>query len=188
MAANVEIKARVRDLEQLERKAARLADRGPEILLQRDVFFNAPQGRFKLRSFPEGHGELIYYERPDVTGPKRSSYSIHETDDSAELKTVLTAALGVAGTVRKERRLYRKGPTRIHLDRVEHLGDFMELEVVLQPDQDESEGIAIAAELMRALGIRDEDLVDGAYFDLLEKTGKVSAGVGAGIDVDEISW
>ena len=142
--------------------------------------------RFNLRSFPEGHGELIYYERPDVTGPKRSSYSVHETDDSAELKAVLAAALGVAGTVCKERRLYLKGPTRIHLDRVEHLGDFMELEVVLQPDQDESEGIAIVAELMRALGIRDEDLVDGAYFDLLKKTRKVPTC--AGFDADEISW
>ena len=185
MAANVEIKARVRNLEALERKAAKLADRGPEILRQKDVFFRAPQGRFKLRSFPEGHGELIYYERPDVSGPKRSSYSIHETADSSELNAVLAAALGVAGTVRKERRLYRKGPTRIHLDRVEDLGDFMELEVVLQPDQDESEGVAIAVELMRALGIREEDLVDGAYFDLLERSReKLCANTG----VDEISW
>ena len=184
MATNVEIKARVRDLEKLERRTARLADRGPEILRQKDVFFNAPQGRFKLRSFPEGHGELIYYERPDATGPSPSSYSIHETSDSTELNDVLAAALGVAGTVHKERRLYMKGPARIHLDRVEELGDFMELEVVLRPDQDESDGVAIAEELMRDLGIRDEDLVDGAYFDLLKRSRELSPS----IDVDEISW
>ena len=184
MAANVEIKARVQDLETLERKTAQLADRGPEILRQDDVFFHAPKGRFKLRSFPEGHGELIYYERPDVSGPKRSSYSIHETADSSELNAVLAAALGVVGTVRKERRLYLLGRTRIHLDRVEGLGDFMELEVVLQPGQDESEGVAVAVELMRALGIRDEDLVDGAYLDLLDRSREIAAWAGT----DEISW
>lgn len=184
MGANVEIKARVRNLESLERKTARLADRGPEILLQKDVFFNAPQGRFKLRSFPEGHGELIYYERPDLAGPKPSSYSIHETADSSELNDVLAKALGVAGTVHKERRLYMKGPARIHLDRVEELGDFMELEVVLQPDQAEAEGVAIAEELMRDLGIRDEDLVDGAYFDLLKDSRERPSDPCA----DEIIW
>lgn len=184
MAANVEIKARVRNLAALERRTARLADRGPEILQQEDVFFRSPQGRFKLRSFPEGHGELIYYERPDTAGPKRSSYSIHETAEPSELNAVLAAALGVAGKVRKERRLYTKGPTRIHLDRVEDLGDFMELEVVLQPDQEESEGVAIAAELMRALGIRDEDLVDDAYFDLLQRSRETAATTGS----SEISW
>ena len=185
MAANVEIKARVRDLEALERKAARLADRGPRILVQNDVFFHAPQGRFKLRSFPEGHGELISYRRPDVTGPKRSSYSIFETADSAALHRVLTEALGVAGTVRKERRLYQVGQTRIHLDRVEGLGDFMELEVVLKPGQDEADGVALAHELMQALGIRDEDLVDGAYFDLQKELGGRSQ---PGSDSGDISW
>lgn len=184
MATNVEIKARVPDLEALERKAARLADRGPEILQQNDVFFRAPRGRFKLRSFPDGHGELIYYERPDVRGPKRSSYTVHETTDAQGLHAVLALAFGVAGAVCKERRLYLRGPTRIHLDRVQGLGDFMELEVVLRPDQAESDGVATALELMGSLGIRDEDLVDGAYFDLLQRAKKVSSGERAA----EISW
>jgi predicted adenylyl cyclase CyaB len=169
MAANVEIKARVADLEQLERATVRLADRGPEILRQVDVFFHAPRGRFKLRSFPEGHGELIFYQRPDLAGPKQSRYSIYQTADAEQLHGVLAATLGVAGTVRKERRLYLAGSTRIHLDRVEQLGSFVELEVVLQPRQTEAEGVAVASELMRSLGIREEDLVQGAYFDLLHQ-------------------
>ena len=185
MATNVEIKARIRDLASLERAAARLADRGPEILRQEDVFFHAPRGRFKLRSLPDGTGELIRYERADVAGPKPSSYSIFETDDAATLNRVLAEALGVAGTVRKERRVYLAGPTRIHLDQVEGLGDFLELEVVLRPGQDEAEGVAIAEGLMRLLKVRREDLVDGAYFDLLARS-RQAAPAGA-VDC-EISW
>jgi len=71
--------------------------------------------------------------------------------------------------VRKVRTLYLAGATRIHLDRVEGLGDFAELEVVLEPDQGSASGRATAAELMSALGIDERDLVEAAYIDLLER-------------------
>ena len=74
------------------------------------------------------------------------------------------------GVVRKTRYLYLAGQTRIHLDDVEGLGQFMELEVVLRPDQTDAEGQAIAEDLMARLGIRKEDLLEGAYMDLLEKS------------------
>jgi adenylate cyclase class IV len=69
MPNNVEIKARASDLQELERRAAELADSGPTILEQEDVFFESPEGRLKLRIFPDGGGELIYYDRPDRRGP-----------------------------------------------------------------------------------------------------------------------
>jgi predicted adenylyl cyclase CyaB len=70
--------------------------------------------------------------------------------------------------VRKKRWLYRVGQTRIHLDEVEGLGTFLELEVMLRPDESEGDGRATAATLMARLGIRESDLVPGAYMDLLE--------------------
>ena len=42
---------------------------------------------------------------------------------------LLTAALGVRGQVIKTRTLYIAGQTRIHIDQVQGLGDFLELEV-----------------------------------------------------------
>jgi adenylate cyclase class IV len=45
----------------------------------------------------------------------------------------------------------------------------MELEVVLRDGQSDAEGQAIAEELMTRLGVRKEDLLEGAYMDLLEK-------------------
>ena len=78
-------------------------------------------------------------------------------------------ALGVLGCVRKTRELFLVGQTRIHLDEVEGLGVFAELEVVLLDGQDPQDGVLIATDLMCELGIRDDDLIDGAYIDLLEK-------------------
>ena len=83
------------------------------------------------------------------------------------LTTALTSALGVMGRIKKERRLYLIGATRIHLDRVADLGTFLELEVVLRPDQDAAHGGALARDLMSRLGVNQEDLVSTAYLDLL---------------------
>ena len=77
-------------------------------------------------------------------------------------------ALGIRAVVKKTRHLYISGQTRIHLDDVEGLGHFMELEVVLTPGQSEAEAQAIAEEMMHTLGIRKETLIEGAYVDLLE--------------------
>jgi len=167
-AANVEIKARVRDAGRLEALARALAGGGPPtVLRQVDTFFRVSRGRLKLRELDAAHGELIFYERPDATGPKRSDYRIARTPSPAELRETLGAALGVVGVVRKVRRLYLVGPTRVHLDEVEGLGHFLELEVVLAPGQSAAEGERIARELMARLEVRPEDLIAGAYLDLL---------------------
>src|SRR5690606_26805963 len=99
-------------------------------------------------------------------GPKASTYVRTPTTDPAGLRFVLSAVLGELGEVRKQRTLYLVGQTRIHLDEVIGLGNFMELEVVLSDDQSEPEGEQIATDLMARLGIRPADLCDGAYLDL----------------------
>ncbi len=106
--------------------------------------------------------------RPDIVGPKQSEYYISETSDPASLRDVLSRSLGVRGVIRKKRWLFRVGDTRIHLDQVEGLGDFMELEVVLQPEQTPEDGQITARKLLTQLNISAQDLVDGAYIDLLE--------------------
>jgi predicted adenylyl cyclase CyaB len=75
----------------------------------------------------------------------------------------------VIGRVKKLRSLYLAGRTRIHVDRVEHLGDFLELEVVLAEEEPTDAGVKVAHEIMRALGVESSQLVDGAYLDLLSR-------------------
>jgi adenylate cyclase class IV len=164
---NIEIKARVADLAAVETRAGAIADSGPVDIAQDDTFFACPRGRLKLRELAPGQGQLIHYHRPDQGGPKLSDYVIAPTSDPAALREALTRAYGVAGRVRKHRRLYLAGRTRIHLDRVEGLGDYMELEVVLGPGDDTAGGEAEARRIMQALGVAEADLVEGAYVDLI---------------------
>jgi predicted adenylyl cyclase CyaB len=169
MPANIEIKARVRDMAGLRARAEALSDTPVQVIPQEDTFFHTPKGRLKLRQLQPDQAQLVYYERPDQDGPKRSNYFIYATSDPQGLLTTLTMALGVRGVVRKTRYLYLCGQTRIHLDDVEGLGQFMELEVVLQEGQSDAEGQSVAEELMARLGVQKEDLLEGAYMDLLEK-------------------
>jgi adenylate cyclase class IV len=168
MAANVEIKARVRDSTRLAQRAELLSDGPPEVMSQIDTFFAVSSGRLKLREHPPLPAQLIFYERPDSLRPRVSDYHVFATENADRLKAVLGLALGVRGTVEKVRRLYMIGQTRLHLDEVKGLGSYMELEVVLRSGQSSEEGGAIAEELMGRLGVERADLVQTAYIDLLE--------------------
>ena len=170
MPSNIEIKARVRDFDKIRRRAEQLGDTPVEVILQEDIFFNTPQGRLKLRVLSEDKGQLIYYIRPDQEGPKRSDYHISLTSDPENLKRVLELACGIRGIVRKTRYLYLVDQTRVHLDDVEGLGQFMELEVVMRDGQSEAVGQLIAEGLMAALGVERSDLLESAYMDLLESS------------------
>ena len=167
MPSNIEIKARARNFAEMKSRAEALSDSSVEVIPQEDIFFNTPRGRLKLRLLPGEKGQLIYYTRPDQEGPKRSDYHISHSDDPANLRRVLELAYGIRGIVRKTRYLYLVGQTRIHLDDVEGLGQFMELEVVMQEGQSDREGQAIAERLMASLGVEKSDLLEGAYMDLL---------------------
>ena len=169
MPTNIEIKARVRDFPELKRRAEALSDSPLEVIPQEDTFFITPKGRLKLRVLAPDRAQLVYYERPNQDGPKRSDYFIFNTNDPENLKTALSLALGIRGVVKKTRYLYMVGQTRVHLDDVEGLGQFMELEVVMRDDQSDVAGQAIANALMKKLGIEPTDLIEGAYMDLLEK-------------------
>jgi predicted adenylyl cyclase CyaB len=167
MARNIEIKARAADLAQTELRARTLADQGPFELAQDDTFFVCASGRLKLRELAPDQGELIFYRRADVPGPKLSEYTMVATSTPAQLRALLTEAFGVLGRVRKRRRLYLAGQTRIHLDQVEGLGSFVELEVVLDDHQTPADGEAVAERLLTRLGVANADLVSGAYIDHL---------------------
>ena len=167
MARNIEIKARVADMDALTARTAAIADSGPVEIPQDDTFFRCDSGRLKLRVFDAGHGELIFYRRADQGGPKESFYVLSPTASPATLREALTLSNGQEGRVVKHRTLFLVGRTRVHLDRVQGLGDFMELEVVLADGDALEDGVREAHELMARLEIPADCLVEGAYHDLL---------------------
>lgn len=171
MPSNVEIKASVRDPGRMQALVEKAAGSPVRIIHQEDIFFRSGSGRLKLRILSDDSGELIYYRRPDTVGARISEYTVYRTDSPRQLRTLLAQALGETVTVRKKRELYMAGQTRIHLDEVEDLGTFLELEVVLQPGQNFEEGFRIAGELFEELEIDETDLVACAYSDLIAMKG-----------------
>jgi len=167
MPSNVEIKAILRNRAAAEAIAARLSDRRRQRIRQEDIFFHCDGARLKLRILGPKRGELIRYERPDVAGLRASHYSIARTCDPEGLREILGQTLGITGVVRKTRTLYKVGQTRIHIDQVEGLGDFLELEVVLRPGQTEMEGAGIARQVLSNFMLEEDQLVAAAYVDLL---------------------
>jgi predicted adenylyl cyclase CyaB len=166
---NVEIKAWASDFAAQRSKAVELAGGPPEVLHQEDTFFRSRRGRLKLRKFSDAAGELIHYERADAEGPSESRYMIIPTGEPIVLRDALSKALGTLGTVVKRRELFLIEGTRVHLDEVEGLGHFLELEAVLGPDESRESGEERVRQLSTALGIEDSDLIDSAYIDLILK-------------------
>ena len=169
MARNIEIKAAASDFVAQVSLGAQLSDQALVTLIQEDTFFNVAEGRLKLREFPDAKAMLIFYHRVDTQAAKLSDYHITETDDPAGLKNALAKAYGIRRVVKKVRSLYMVGRTRLHFDEVEGLGEFIELEVVLDSDDTIDGGQAEASSLMRRLNIQASDLIDVAYVDLLEQ-------------------
>lgn len=161
------MKARDRDPARSLRVCIDLGAEDKGTLTQRDTYFEVPRGRLKLREEPDAVATLIAYERPDLAGNRESRYRLVAVPRPADLRDALETTLGIAVVVSKTRRLFIHEGVRIHLDRVEGLGDFIEFEGVAADDEDPAGFTALLASLRASLGIRDEDLQRGSYSDLL---------------------
>jgi predicted adenylyl cyclase CyaB len=171
MPRNIEIKARIASLADIAMLVEAFADEGPIEIFQDDTFFRCESGRLKLRSFGANDGELIFYRRANQNGPKESFYIRTPTSAPDTLREALSLAYGTGGRVIKHRTLFLVGRTRVHLDQVEGLGQFLELEVVLEEHEAGEIGVSEAQSLMARLGISPSQLIDAAYVDLLAQPG-----------------
>nr|CAB3262714.1 uncharacterized protein LOC100182215 [Phallusia mammillata] len=170
MPKNVEIKASVPDLPRLLKLAQDLSLKDATVLVQKDIFYKCHNGRLKLRSVKsveKNHSELIFYERPDQSGPKLSQFHIFPVENADAMDLILGSSIGRRGVVAKTRHLFMVGQTRVHVDQVEGIGDFMELEVMLDKSQTPEDGAVIAQDLMEKLCISPSNLITKAYVDLL---------------------
>ncbi len=168
---NVELKARDPDpARSLERALALGAEDKGEIR-QRDTYFARAHGRLKLREQETGGSplwdELIEYSRADSTDARTSTYRRVPVADAETLREALDAAYGTLVEVTKRRRLLLWDGVRIHLDEVEGLGSYLELEGVAELDSDLTVERAKVERLRQELGIDDENLVATSYSDLL---------------------
>ena len=164
---NVEIKAKCADIKILEKILLQHQADYKGIDHQIDTYFNVPNGRLKLR---EGNIEnaLIHYDRGNQAQPKLSSVTYYKPNESADLKATLTAALGIKVVVDKKRQIFFIDNVKFHLDQVEGLGTFAEIEAIDKDGSIEQATLQKQCyDYMALLNIKETDLLAVSYSDLI---------------------
>jgi predicted adenylyl cyclase CyaB len=169
-ARNIELKARLADLNHARRIAERVATARVGIERQRDTYFVCTNGRLKLREIEGSSAQLIAYSRPDEPNAKASDYrllTIAEANAATDLRELLAASLGVLVTVDKRREIFLYHNVRIHLDEVSGLGAFVEFEAVVGGAIDDAAACAQVDWLRQQFQIGADDLLSCSYGDML---------------------
>lgn len=162
---NLEIKARCGDPERvravLRSRQARFAGTDHQL----DTYFRVPAGRLKLR---EGNIEnaLIYYDRQNESGPKQSDVLLHVVSPNSGLKEILTKVLGVLAVVDKQREIYYIANVKFHIDTVQGLGSFVEIEAAGDEHSDSGVLLGQCRDYVEQFAIREDDLVAESYSDI----------------------
>lgn len=160
---NVELKAADPDPRRSLRICRDLGAADHGVIAQCDTYFKIGRGGLKLREESPGRPHLIQWERADQAEQRQSSYRIVEVEDGNAMRAALEAALGIRGVVEKRRHLFLWRQVRIHLDEVEGLGCFIELEAVAPPESDLSEEHRLVKELRDAFAITDDRVCATGY-------------------------
>jgi predicted adenylyl cyclase CyaB len=163
---NIEAKFKLARLDAARASALALGYGVSASFTQRDTFFAVAQGKLKLREQPPD-AWLIHYERGADGALMLSRYEIVPVAEPARTREMLARALGVVGEVRKRRTLLERRNVRLHLDRVDRLGSFGEIEAVLNEGQSVEAARAAVDELLGALGIGAGELIELSYFELI---------------------
>lgn len=167
MIRNVEIKAKCGDPAAIRAFLLREGADFKGTDHQRDTYFNVSTGRLKLR---QGNIEnaLIRYLRPDQSGPKTSEVTLCPIPEGAPLERILDEVLGTMVVVEKQREIYFIGNVKFHIDSVERLGGFVEIEAIDDAGRYSLDELnAQCRSYMQAFGIRDNDLLSDSYSDMI---------------------
>jgi adenylate cyclase class 2 len=164
---NLELKARLRCISEAAERAREVATETLGEQCQTDTYFHVRSGRLKLREIEGATAQLVSYSRPDQPHSKESHYRLVPVAEPTALKQALSDTLGVMVVVEKRREIYLHHNVRIHLDQVAALGDFLEFEAVMGPNDTAAGAQAMLDRLTRHFQIAESDLVSASYSDLL---------------------
>jgi adenylate cyclase, class 2 len=166
---NIEIKAKTNRPEQIREILLARNARFAGTDHQTDTYFNVPEGRLKLR---QGNIEnnLIFYNRPNEAGPKKSEFRIVPVPHPTELAAMLRDSIGVLTVVKKSREIYFIDNIKFHIDIIEGLGNFVEIEAGnLHREIPVEQLYEQCNQFLKLLEIDSADLIDESYSDMLLK-------------------
>ena len=169
MARNIEIKARVGDLAAVRAAAVGLGAQQLVTEDQVDRYYELDGARrVKLRSIAGGRAEMIHYHRPEDGGVRASDYEVTPVRDEQAGVCLVPPGQPLV-TVRKRREVLLLDNVRIHLDSVDDLGTFLELEAVVDAAHDEPRCRGQIDAILGALGVAQADLLRQSYSDMLRR-------------------
>lgn len=168
---NIELKVKTDNFNQIKKLLHKIKAKFKGNLTQKDTYYNCEEGRLKTREINHETFQLIYYERPNFTKSKISNYKIKEIDQKElkEQKTCLTKTKGIKTIVNKRRELWIYKNTRIHLDKVKGLGEYLELETIIKNHKDLQQLETEHRQIINLLGLNSYSKIDKSYSDLLSK-------------------
>lgn len=167
MAENIEFKAKINNYGLVYQNVAELTKVNPTVLIQRDIFYKTHFGRLKLRSICNTEHELIFYLRPNKKGPKCSKYIRIHINNQSLVDSLLSKIFGHLVVVKKQRNLFLLNNIRFHLDVVDDLGGFLEIEYVLSPTESRETALSKVNGLIHKLKIQNNMLINSSYAELL---------------------
>ena len=166
---NVEFKAELRDPQIALAVARKLGAGLVATLEQTDAYFRVLTGRLKRREqVVAGEAEpveYIHYERDDRSPPRISSFQIMSEGEFHERFGTLPLPEWLV--VRKRREVYLLDHARIHLDRVESLGEFIEFEALVTPKHNVARAHETVAHLRSEFAPAMGEPISGSYSDLV---------------------
>lgn len=164
---NIEFKAKVKSLSSIEKKIVKLGAIFKGEFKQVDTYYNVPKARLKLRETAGEESSLIYYNRENIVGHRESNVIYYKHAPSQELMSILELQFGIKVKVNKVRKIYKLNNINLHIDDVDSLGTFVEVEAGKEKGMDDEHLSKQCDELFTALGLRKSDLVAVSYSDLV---------------------
>ncbi|MBW2990668.1 class IV adenylate cyclase [Candidatus Woesearchaeota archaeon] len=164
---NIEIKAKHDNIKHvrylLKQNKAKFIGKDHQI----DTYFKVPSGRLKIREGNIEHS-LIYYEREDIKGPKHSKVTLVDLEPKSNLKDLFMKIFRPLVVVDKKREIYFIDNVKFHIDSVNELGEFIEIEAI---DKEGKIGLETLTnqckQYIDLFEIKNKNLIDKSYSDLL---------------------
>lgn len=136
MPLNLEVKIPFKSFAEIKKRLNSINAEFKGTLVQRDVYFKNEHSLLKLR-IENGIESLIRYNRSEKSKDRFSDYDVIHLSSSGTEK-IFNKIFLTEVVVEKKRQLYLFDNTRIHLDKIKLLGNYLELETLVIKDKNDA--------------------------------------------------